>query len=359
MMPELRPINFAQRLAMGQQQAQQREMTDRQDERQSQMMELRKLAEQRAQEQHGLGIQAQQQQMDLQNLSMEQQQAKMQQMAIQAMGSATKNLMQVPQGMRSQWLNQARQVNPFLGRVLDQIPEDQLTEEALTNENIARFQLMLSSGVQPESTSPTANIRDFEYYQSLAEKDPELAKKFGRKANLESDEGQKLSPFYQRQLNEYVDQTVEAQRNAQKYDAIASEFEKVDPVAGLAGGVSEYLKEVTGSEDAITELRKEYLRIRASEAIKNLPPGPATDKDVQMVLAGFPKSTAKPETMASFLRGLSKIQEQVASYNEFKAKYLSEKGHERGMLDAWKELNPERAEDKPEPGKTRVKWGDL
>jgi hypothetical protein len=89
----------------------------------------------------------------------------------------------------------------------------------------------------------------------------------------------------------------------------------------------EAIKSLTGTEDAESNIRREYTRVRNSEAIRNLPPGPATDPDIKMALAPLPESSANAKTLASFLRGLSKLQQFEAKYNDAKSQWVNEVGY--------------------------------
>jgi len=206
----------------------------------------------------------------------------------------------------------------------------------------------------------TANAKDWTTYQELKKTDLESAKQFGQKVGFVSKEGRELSPYHQKQLTKYSDSSVEASALANEFEVMASDFEKLDPIAGGAGAAYEFLKEATGSEDAVSELKRKYLKIRASQLVKNLPPGAASEKDVQLALSGFPKSTANAETMASFMRGLSKLQRFEADYSNFRAEYLSENATERGMLQAWKDRTQEsEAKRQREQPEAVINWSDL
>ena len=95
----------------------------------------------------------------------------------------------------------------------------------------------------------------------------------------------------------------------------------------------------------MSNLRKEYFKVRASEVIKNLPPGAASDADIAMAKEGFPSDKANGKQVASFLRGVAKLKGLERKLNEFKANYISENGSERGMLQAWKESQAKPAEE--------------
>ena len=104
----------------------------------------------------------------------------------------------------------------------------------------------------------------------------------------------------------------------------------------LGGTWKEALKEVSGTQDAVSELRRQYAGIRASQVVNNLPPGAASDKDIEMAISGFPSDKAHGKQIASFLRGMAKLEAVKADYENFKSDYISANGNERGMLQEWK-----------------------
>lgn len=96
---------------------------------------------------------------------------------------------------------------------------------------------------------------------------------------------------------------------------------------GRFANVAEWWANATGSQDAWTQMRQDYIRIRNSAAMKSLPPGPATDKDIEMVLRPFPSETADTKTIASFLRGMAKMQQRNAVLDNAKAEWVAAVGH--------------------------------
>jgi hypothetical protein len=92
---------------------------------------------------------------------------------------------------------------------------------------------------------------------------------------------------------------------------------------GAATSFADYLRKATGAQSPLTELRQEYTRIRNSAAIKSLPPGVATDKDIELALKGIPPENANASTMASFLRGMGKMQDIEASVANAKTDWLA------------------------------------
>ena len=108
---------------------------------------------------------------------------------------------------------------------------------------------------------------------------------------------------------------------------LATRMETEAMGSGLTAKGGELYKQYMGSQDAITSLRQEYTRLRNTQAIKMLPPGPATDKDIALAMKGFPDETANPKTMASFLRGMAKLNQYNAVNESAKAEWVNAVGH--------------------------------
>jgi hypothetical protein len=126
------------------------------------------------------------------------------------------------------------------------------------------------------------------------------------------------------------DSTVAAIGAAQSADQMSNLADKLQEAASSSGVYAkggELYKKVTGNQDSVTLLRQEYIRLRNTQAVKTLPPGPATDRDIDLALKGFPEDTANPETMASFLRGMSKLSSLEEINESAKAEWVNATGH--------------------------------
>jgi hypothetical protein len=107
-----------------------------------------------------------------------------------------------------------------------------------------------------------------------------------------------------------LDKSNEAGKQAIEANSVANRLEKA-AAEGMTGGViaqgREFIKSIIGSEDEVTLLLKAADRLRVSRAVANLPVGPASDKDVALVLGGELPSTANPKTVAQYVRGIAKL----------------------------------------------------
>lgn len=95
---------------------------------------------------------------------------------------------------------------------------------------------------------------------------------------------------------------------------------------GALGSANEWVRSKLGLQNGLSDLRTEYVRLRNSAALKDLPPGPATDKDVELALKGFPPETSDAKYLASFARGMAKISAREAAYENAKAEWVESVG---------------------------------
>lgn len=136
----------------------------------------------------------------------------------------------------------------------------------------------------------------------------------------------KLSDGSQKLVNDYMVASVASEQTANQQLDLANRIESAGGGVGRLSSWNEKLKELTGNQDSLTNLRNEYTRIRNSQAIKMLPPGPATDRDIEMALKGFPPEMADSKAIASFLRGMAKMNQRDAAYQQMQAEWINQVG---------------------------------
>lgn len=142
----------------------------------------------------------------------------------------------------------------------------------------------------------------------------------GQKANQLDDNAKKI-------VNDSTMAAVTADQSANQMNDLATRLEDAALKSGATAKAAELYKSLTGNQDAVTQLRQEYVRLRSQGVLKNLPPGPASDKDVEMAAKGFPEDTAEPKQMAQFLRGLAKIQQLDSVNKTAQAEWVNAVGH--------------------------------
>lgn len=137
----------------------------------------------------------------------------------------------------------------------------------------------------------------------------------------------KLDPSVVKFINDSIVDSSSAQLLSNQQFDLANQFENKGGGAGRFSSWSERIKEFTGNQDAYTELRNSYARIKNSIAMKSLPPGSASDADVSLAMKGMPPETADAKTIASFLRGMAKMSQREAAYNQMRAEWANQNGN--------------------------------
>ena len=99
-----------------------------------------------------------------------------------------------------------------------------------------------------------------------------------------------------------------------------------------------------GAEDPTLLSYAELEEIRASNAIQLLPKGPASDRDINLVLRTQLSDLNSKEDIESYLRGIAKAQAIIAESNRRTIDYIGEKdGQYGGYIDEWEKM--QRGED--------------
>jgi hypothetical protein len=143
-----------------------------------------------------------------------------------------------------------------------------------------------------------------------------------------------------------------AKQQASQFNSLADRLAAEGGGFGVFSSATDYLRKATGNQGYMQELRQEFTRLRNSAAVQSLPPGPATDKDIALVLEGFPPSNADSRTMSSFLRGMAKIQDINSATENARVDWLA---NNRGSLGRASSVFP-AGDFAAKPGET---WVDM
>jgi len=125
-------------------------------------------------------------------------------------------------------------------------------------------------------------------------------------------------------INESATAAASSKQAATQYNDLANRIQSAEGGKGALTSATEWFAKSLGQQDAWTQIRNEYTRVRNSVAIKALPPGVATDKDIELALKGIPPENANATTLASFLRGTAKLQDIDSAINNAKTDWLSQ-----------------------------------
>jgi hypothetical protein len=150
----------------------------------------------------------------------------------------------------------------------------------------------------------------------------------------------KMSSAAEKRLHKYNTAYRTSQQSLVELRTLDEGLETLDDAGALAT-MNERAKELTGTQDAESYTRIRLQAMRVSDAIKNLPPGVASDKDIELVMSGTIPPNASYPVLKEYLAAMQRVQEAAGRYNKFAANHVSENGNERGLIPAWDEAEAE------------------
>ncbi|EFI9810963.1 acyltransferase, partial [Escherichia coli] len=136
-------------------------------------------------------------------------------------------------------------------------------------------------------------------------------------------EAPKLSVNMEKGIETAVNNATASSNSANSMSALAQQFRAEKPTTGLFGNAQNMFAKLTGSDTTLRDLRIRQNALVNSQVLKFLPPGPATDKDVEIVRQGAPTDMDNPETVARWLDAMANLERRNAQFNEFKAEWMS------------------------------------
>ena len=101
-------------------------------------------------------------------------------------------------------------------------------------------------------------------------------------------EAPKLSVNMEKGIETAVNNATASSNSANSMSALAQQFRAEKPTTGLFGNAQNMFAKLTGSDTTLRDLRIRQNALVNSQVLKFLPPGPATDKDVEIVRQGAP-----------------------------------------------------------------------
>jgi len=133
----------------------------------------------------------------------------------------------------------------------------------------------------------------------------------------------KLTAGSQLTLNKMVEESVASMATAEKYLDYAGRLDNSGLAGGLFGSTTKFIADLGGNTSL---LRSEGERLKGSAIINGLPMGSASDADINMAKAGYPKSNASAAIVASYFRGAAVVAGVEAQLKANRAEWLAMNG---------------------------------
>ena len=141
---------------------------------------------------------------------------------------------------------------------------------------------------------------------------------------------------------------------------LADQYEKTKPRGGFMGNAYEGWKSLIGGQDEISAMKTRFANVTNSNIINSLPPGVASDKDIEMAKSGFMNASWNAEQIAQFLRGQAKLSAFLAERENMKAQWIDDNsGSTAGFNEAWDVKRKEEGYKEQVQGKYGFKAYDL
>lgn len=148
-----------------------------------------------------------------------------------------------------------------------------------------------------------------------------------RKAEELKSSAPKLSVNMEKALDSAVGDAATSRSSAASMEELATRWATEKPTAGMFGSAQSTWNKMTGSDTGLRDLRIRTSQFLNSQALKYLPPGPATDRDVELAREGVPTNMDDPSLVANWLKAQARNEKRAALYNDFRAEWISAQGN--------------------------------
>ncbi|ENC18546.1 phage DNA ejection protein [Escherichia coli] len=136
----------------------------------------------------------------------------------------------------------------------------------------------------------------------------------------------KLSVNMEKAIEKSAGDAAASRNAADSMTTLADTLEREKPTPGLFGNAENMFSKLTGQDNSLRDMRIRFNQLANAQATKLLPPGPASDKDIEFARKGIPSETDNPMVMARWLRGMAKMESNNAKFNEFRSEWMSANG---------------------------------
>lgn len=137
----------------------------------------------------------------------------------------------------------------------------------------------------------------------------------------------KLSVNMEKALDSAVGDAATSRSSAASMEELATRWATERPTAGMFGSAQSTWNKMTGSDTGLRDLRIRTSQFLNSQALKYLPPGPATDRDVELAREGVPTNMDDPTLISNWLKAQARNEKRAAAYNDFRAEWISAQGN--------------------------------
>jgi hypothetical protein len=126
-------------------------------------------------------------------------------------------------------------------------------------------------------------------------------------------------------VNQSADAVLAARQRAERATSLAEKFTN-SWQSGVFTRATDALGDAFGSQSEGRRFRQEFERLRSGEIVKSLPPGPATDRDIQLFSRGFPSAEADADTIKQFLQSVARVARYEETFSDVRGQWAAANG---------------------------------
>ena len=112
----------------------------------------------------------------------------------------------------------------------------------------------------------------------------------------------KLTATLEKEIRDLTKKSEENKLVAGRINGLIGDIETHGGWAGVGGTAAEFFKGLAGSQENVSQWKSDFTRLVNSEIVNNLPPGVASDKDIELIKSGFPNNTWNQEQLVGWLQ---------------------------------------------------------
>ncbi len=150
-----------------------------------------------------------------------------------------------------------------------------------------------------------------------------------------------------------------AQSLSERFESfMANEGSGLQRAGGVVGGAALTFRNAAGIREVVDALRTDYTGLRNSAAMKHLPKGSASDKDVALAMSGFLPDNASVKDIQDWLKSYARAQELSLEYNRFAEDHISENRENTFINKSWEAYLKEK-DEREEEENTLPPYGSM
>lgn len=139
-------------------------------------------------------------------------------------------------------------------------------------------------------------------------------------------------------IREASEESQKAGARASRLLGLADDYARVKPAGGFRGTAYSVWTGTFGTQGEVDRIKTQFQAIVNTDIINNLPPGVASDKDIEMAKSGYMNPKWNAEQIEMFLRGQAKLAAYAAEREDAKATWIENNaGSLAGFNTSWRE----------------------